>query len=50
MKNETDRAVASLAADSKIDANNVQSVSNLIKMTIESSFIKTAGTVQKTIE
>jgi len=50
MKNETDRAVATLAAESKIDSNNVQSVSNLIKLTIESAFIKTAGTVQKTIE
>ena len=50
MKDETDRAVATLASESKIDANNVQSVSNMIKMTIESAFIKTSGIVQKTVE
>ena len=50
MKDETDRAVAALASESKIDANNVQSVSNVIKMTIESAFIKTSGIVQKTVE
>ena len=50
MKDETDRAVATLAAESKIDANNVQTVSNLIKLTIESAFIKTSGIVQKTVE
>ena len=50
IKNETDRAVATLAAESKIDANNVQSVSNLIKSTIESAFIKTSGSVQKSVE
>ena len=50
IKDETDRTVAILAADSKIDASNAQSVSNLIKMTIESAFIKTSGIVQKTME
>ena len=50
IKDETDRAVVTLAAESKIDANNVQSVSNLIKLTIESAFIKTSGIVQKTVK
>jgi len=50
MKDETERAVATLAADSKIDANHVQSVSSLIKLTLESAFIKTSGIVQKTVE
>lgn len=50
IKDETDRTVAMLAAESKIDSSNAQSVSNLIKMTIESAFIKTSGTIQKTVE
>ncbi len=50
IKDETDRAVAMLAAESKIDSSNAQSVSNLIKMTIESAFIKTSGIIQKTVE
>ena len=50
IKDETERTVAMLAAESKIDASNAQSVSNLIKMTIESAFIKTSGIIQKTVE
>lgn len=50
IKDETERAVATLAAESKIDANNVQPVSNLLKITIESAFIKTSGAVQRTVE
>jgi len=48
MKDEVDRAVMTLSTQDKIDSTNVESVSNVIKMSLESAFIKTAEHVEKT--
>jgi hypothetical protein len=47
MKDEVDRAVMALSTQDKIDSTNVESVSNVIKMSLESAFIKTAEHVEK---
>lgn len=50
MKDEVDRAIVSLSSQDKISRENAESVSNVIKMSIESAFIKTSGQVQKAVE
>ena len=50
MKDEVDRAVVSLSSQDKISSENAQSVSNVIKMSIESAFVKTSSQVQKAAE
>lgn len=50
MKEEVDKAVLKLSLDNKIERSNSESVSLLIKSTIESSFVRAAGTIQKTVE
>ena len=47
MKDEVERAVMNLSTQDKIDSTNVESVSNVIKMSLESAFIKTAEHVEK---
>jgi len=49
MKDEVDRAVAHLSKDSKIESSNASSVSNVIKMSLDSAFIKAAGQIEKTL-
>tara|TARA_B100000035_G_scaffold314542_1_gene331170 strand:- start:2201 stop:2428 length:228 start_codon:yes stop_codon:yes gene_type:complete len=50
MKDEVDRAILGLSTQEKISKENVESVSNVIKMSIDSAFIKTAGMVQDSVE
>lgn len=45
VKDEVDRAVAHLSTIEKIDKSNAESVSNVLKATIDSSFQKTIETV-----
>jgi len=49
MKDEVDRAILTLSSQDKISTDNAESVSNVIKMSIDSAFVKTASQVEKSI-
>jgi hypothetical protein len=50
MKDEVDRAVMTLSSQEKIEKSNAESVSNVIKMSIDSAFVKVSGQIQKASE
>lgn len=50
MKDEVDRAVMTLSNQEKIEKSNAESVSNVIKMSIDSAFVKVSGQIQKASE
>jgi hypothetical protein len=50
MKDEVDRAVMALSSQEKIEKSNAESVSNVIKMSIDSAFVKVSGQIQKASE
>lgn len=49
MKDEVDRSVAHLASLEKIDKSNAESVSSVIKSSIDSAMVKTITMVQKSV-
>jgi len=49
MKSEVDKSVAHLINLEKIEKQNAESVSSVIKSSIEASMIKAIGTVQRSV-
>ena len=50
IKDEVDKAIINLSETEKINTGDAQSVSNVIKMSIDSAFIKASSQVEKTIK
>lgn len=50
IKDEVDRSVAHLANLEKIERQNAESVSNVIKSSIDSAMVKTIGIVQNSVK
>lgn len=49
MKDEVDRSVAHLTTIEKLDRENAESVSNVIKSSIDASMMKTIEMVQRSV-
>lgn len=49
MKDEVDRAVASMVREKIIESHQATTVSTLLKSTLEASMIKTSGMIQKAV-
>ena len=50
IKDEVDKAIINLSSKEKIDVNEAQSVSNVIKMSIDSAFIKASRQFENSIK
>jgi len=50
IKDEVDRAVVTMASQGKIETTNQESVSNVIKMTIDNAFMKSSAQVEKSTQ